>query len=1016
VEKIHPLTEPVGIIFFCWFGMFRLGVSLFVILFSFQSLELVAFGGKPRIQNIIPVITGQTTLAIQEEQSLTLALEHFTVEDADNIYPTDFTLSVAEGANYTVSGTTITPITNFSGVLGVPVTVNDGTDSSSPFNVQVTVTNVNDAPMITDQASALAISEGQSQVLTLDNIQVIDPDNIYPNDFSLTVYAGENYTFSGNTVTPTAGFNGNLSVPVTVNDGASNSNVFNITIFVNSVNDAPVITGQVALQTNEDTPITIGLGDLTVSDNDNTYPDGFTLSVGAGQNYSVVGNSITPSAEFSGILSVPVTVNDGQATSEPFNLQITVVAVNDPPTITGQTTLSIAEDQSLVFAFGYLVVSDPDNTYPTGFTLNISAGTNYTVSGNTITPTANYTGVLSVPVSVSDGTSPSNTFNVQIEVTGSNDPPVITGQQTLQVNEDNPITISLGNLVVEDADNPTLEGLTISIQPGVDYTVSGTTITPVQDFSGVLSVPVVVNDQASSSNTFTLQITVLPVNDAPVITGQAALSIFKNESIEIGFNHLIVADVDNQYPNGFTIILHPGDHYSNFGNTVAPTTDFVGILNVGVSVSDGLSESNIFNLAIEVTKPPNVAPVIQSQVTLATYENQPITIQLSHLIVVDNDNIFPQDFTLSIGAGANYSLSGNTVVPANNFSGMLTVPVQVKDLEAWSPVFNLSIDVLRVADVPLITSQNFLSIAEDDSLVLDFGDLVVIDPDSPYPDGFTMSISPGENYSVSGLQITPDQNFFGFLTVPVTVNDGENSSAEYRLNIVVEPVNDVPVISDAENGVQYFGMGNGPLFIFDSTVITDVDSDSLTYGEVSITENFQTGVDSLLFTNTASIKGVFDPSEGVLVFFGNASTEEYQTFIRSIAFLNDGIEKPASKTRRITLNINDGINTSATHEVQLTFDAPTLLIDVPGGFTPNGDGQNDTWSIKLPEGNQSFEFAVVRVYNNRGILIFESRGFDREWDGTMNGTLLPAATYFYTIDLHSKAFKNQYRGVITLLR
>jgi large repetitive protein len=966
--------------------------------------------------NTVPVITGQATLSVAEEQSLTIGLEHLIVDDPDNVYPTDFTLVVGEGANYVVSGTSITPVTDFNGVLSIPVYVNDGTNSSDPFNLQVTVTNVNDAPTITGQTSTLTIAEGQSQVLTLDNLQVTDPDNTYPAGFSLTVYEAANYTVSGNTITPVTAFNGSLNVPVTVNDGSSNSNTFNVTISVTSVNDPPVITGQNALQTNEESPITIAFSDLIVSDNDDNYPEGFTLNVLTGENYTVSNNTVTPSAEFSGTLSVPVTVNDGEATSVPFNLQVTVLAVNDAPAITGQTSLTISEDQPFVFDFGYLIVTDPDNTYPEGFILNISPGSNYSVAGNTITAQTDYTGMLSVPVTVSDGTTVSNTFTVQIEVTASDDAPVITGQRPLQVNEDNAINISLTDLTIEDPDNPTLEGLSIMVQPGSNYTFSGSTITPAPDFFGVLSVTVVVSDQASGSNPFPLQITVLPVNDPPVITGQGVLSTFKNQSIEIAFADLIVTDVDNQYPNGYTIILHPGNYYSNFGNTVVPITDFVGSLNAGVSVSDGNSESNVFNLVIEVKAPPNVAPVIASQVKLTTYENQPITIQLSHLIVVDEDNDFPEDFTLLIGTGTNYTVSGNTIVPATNFSGMLTVPVRVKDLDAWSPVFNLKIEVLPVADVPLITSQNFLSIAEDDSLILSFADLVVIDPDDNYPEGFSLSVLPGENYTVTGFQVKPHPNFFGYLTVPVTVNDGENNSAPYQLIILVEPVNDLPLVSDAENGVQYFGIGNGPLRVFDTSVITDIDSDTLTYGEVWIKENYQAGLDSLLFTNTASVKGVFDPSEGILVFFGKASIEEYQTFIRNIAFLHDGVEKPAIKTRLLTLVVNDGIESSAGHDVQITFDAPTLPIDVPGGFTPNGDGQNDTWSIKLPEGNQTFDSAVVRVYNQRGVLIFESYGFEREWDGTMNGTLLPAATYFYTIDLHSKSFRNQYKGIVTILR
>ena len=57
---------------------------------------------------------------------------------------------------------------------------------------------------------------------------VDDPDNVFPDDFTLTVVAGANYTFEGNVVTPAEDFNGNLPVAVTVNDG---------TLLVNEVAD-----------------------------------------------------------------------------------------------------------------------------------------------------------------------------------------------------------------------------------------------------------------------------------------------------------------------------------------------------------------------------------------------------------------------------------------------------------------------------------------------------------------------------------------------------------------------------------------------------------------------------------------------------------------------------------------------------------------------------------------------------------------------------------------------------------
>ena len=136
------------------------------------------------------------------------------------------------------------------------------------------------------------------------------------------------------TYTPAANYNGSDSFTFTVNDGTVDSNVATVSISVSAVNDAPVITGQAPLSTNEDTALTLALGDLTVTDVDNAYPTGFSLTVLAGSNYTFDGATITPAANFNGTLTVPVKVNDGTDDSNTHNLSVNVTAVNDAPVVT----------------------------------------------------------------------------------------------------------------------------------------------------------------------------------------------------------------------------------------------------------------------------------------------------------------------------------------------------------------------------------------------------------------------------------------------------------------------------------------------------------------------------------------------------------------------------------------------------------------------------------------------------------------------------------------------------------
>ena len=97
---------------------------------------------------------------------------------------------------------------------------------------------------------------------------VYDPDNAYPTGFTLTILPGTNYTFAGTTVTPNPNVSGLIEVRVKVNDGSVDSAPYPLKIDVNSVNDAPVITGQLPMTTLEDTPINMSMGFLIISDPD----------------------------------------------------------------------------------------------------------------------------------------------------------------------------------------------------------------------------------------------------------------------------------------------------------------------------------------------------------------------------------------------------------------------------------------------------------------------------------------------------------------------------------------------------------------------------------------------------------------------------------------------------------------------------------------------------------------------------------------------------------------------------
>jgi len=90
----------------------------------------------------------------------------------------------------------------------------------------------------------------------------------------------------------------------------------------------------------------------------------------------------------------------------------------------------------------------------------------------------------------------------------------------------------------------------------------------------------------------------------------------------------------------------------------------------------------------------------------------------------------------------------------------------------------------------------------------------------------------------------------------------------------------------------------------------------------------------------------------------------------------------------------------------VTINVPEMdPLDIPQGFSPNGDGINDFFYI---EGIENYPNNLVQVYNRWGNLVFELKGYDnqsRVWasESTVGAIVgarqVPDGTYFYLIDL-----------------
>lgn len=580
-------------------------------------LDSLAQGNTTR-----PSITGQNPSPLETaiNQPITIELTNLIVVDPDPqpVYPAGFTLDVDDGRNYSVNQNTVTPDRNFTGMLSVPVSVDDGRQRSRRFDLQIEVraADANKRPEITGQVE-LNIRPGESLELLLSHLIVNDPDNKYPDDFELNVYNGSNYDRRGNTITPRRNFVGTLTVRVSVNDGSSESSRYDLKINVaEAQNIAPVITGQDAITTNEETAVLLRLNDLKVTDPDDPYPKDFTLKVNAGHNYSVSGTTITPAKDYSGLLTVQVQVNDGKADSAPFSLQVTVNPVNDAPLITGQNPVTTPANTPVVITLANLKVTDPDSNYPSDFSLRLSQGNNYTLEGNTIRPRIGFEGELTVRLRVSDGAAESNEYPLKISVAPEpeNIAPVITGQKEISpIAENSSRLMLLSDVIVTDPDSKWPTDFTLKVLPGENYVVEGSTIKLSTNFrNNTVIVNVIVSDGKNDSAPYGVKIEVIPSSKKPVINGQKEVNMVEDTSLEIKLEMLEVSDADNlSFPKGFSLKVQTGNNnmYTVKGNTITPAQDLNGYIEVLVTVSDGVNMSDPFKLSVFV-EPANDAPSI----------------------------------------------------------------------------------------------------------------------------------------------------------------------------------------------------------------------------------------------------------------------------------------------------------------------------------------------------------------------------------------------------------------------
>ena len=271
---------------------------------------------------------------------------------------------------------TFTPALDFTGTAMISYDIKDGNGGRDWAKHFVEVTSVNDGPVAVDDDD----STDQDTVIDLENILGNDSD---PDGDDLTVVKVSDDAASVGT--PVAGDNGGLItinadgsasfdpngefdylaegetaqtvVSYTISDGNGGTDVAEVTILVEGLNDGPDAVDDEA-ETDEDTPVTIA-----VLENDGD-PEGDPLEVISANspNGDVVINddgtvTFRPDPGFNGTTTIEYVISDGNGGTDTATVTVTVNAVNDGPVATDNLYF-VTADEAFADVDGNIITDD----------------------------------------------------------------------------------------------------------------------------------------------------------------------------------------------------------------------------------------------------------------------------------------------------------------------------------------------------------------------------------------------------------------------------------------------------------------------------------------------------------------------------------------------------------------------------------------------------------------------------------------------------------------------------------
>ena len=784
-----------------------------------------------------PPTVSASSIFVDEGATFTLTNTEIFITDADdNLSDVNIAISnVSSTLSIQIAGSPVTSFTAQQLTDGDVSLVHDGSEDSSAFfdltvedgdedlstpstqSVFVSVTPVNDTPVIDSQTGTTVLENSGNTSTSVGSVMATDAD-----DPSLTysITSGNASGFftidpsTGNITLTTAGAvevnQDNLvtttyTLEITVEDDetptpASTTTPLDVTF--EAVNDPPILSGS-SLFMDEGETITLTTTEIFITDADDNLSDvniaisnlSSTLSI------QIAGSSVTSFTaqqltdgdvslvhDGSEIVtaSFELTPEDGDedsSTPTTETLFVSVNQVNDPPTITDVGgTLAYTEEGPAAIIDATITISDAENDQIQSATITISSG--YEPSEDALnfdSASASPLGItgsfVSATLTLSGGSSAANYETILESVTYQNS------------NAINPST--------------TNRAITWTVNDGLDSSVAATST-----------------------------ITVTAVDDPSVFSGDISGSGLEDTSIS---GTLTVTDPEGIASPNFTIDAQASSGSASIVSSsglwqYTPDLNYSGTDSFTVKVTDDLGNTATQAISLTVT-PVDDAPVAENA-TLTVLEDAPATsLGLSAPSNPDSGETLTITISQVPGAGEGIIANGSTTLAPSNviapseLAGLTFTPNTNYDGAVADFVYLLSdgtgnddstgavsISITAVDDPPIAENKS-LTVAEDSPGT----NLGLLEPTTPDP-GETLAITvtqvplPSEGVinnsgtslsasstltpsELAALKFIPATDYDGTVTdFSYSLSDGTGSdSSNGTVSITITPVDDPPV-------------------------------------------------------------------------------------------------------------------------------------------------------------------------------------------------------------------------------